>query len=88
MEVLPNASSHTWRTFEDPQPVRVVIAFGTTKRDAIAALREIERAILNHFDAMIGNELTNIEELEAETDRRLSEKHRQEFNNPPRAKVA
>jgi hypothetical protein len=63
------------------KPVEVLIRFGTAKADALAAIREIEAMILDHFNDMIaaGPEGMSLNELERIAVRRIDE-DRQRFS--------
>jgi hypothetical protein len=57
-------SDMTWAFTQGVEPVRVMIRFGTSKANALEAIRRVERAILDHFETLIDGVPHSIDELD------------------------
>jgi hypothetical protein len=66
-------SSLGWEFHEMTHPVLVQIRAGTTKAEALNSLREIARAVRDHYATMIATEYTSVEKLDADAARQAIE---------------
>ncbi|MGN6506838.1 MAG: hypothetical protein ACTHM6_14885 [Tepidisphaeraceae bacterium] len=71
LEVTPALASMIWQPDDCSSPVSVRIAFGTSKSEALKHLRDIEKAIRDHYHTLISGDTASIVDLDAETDRRV-----------------